>query len=99
LTKPSAVTPYDDHGMRKSSVARAVLFSSRPPTVMMNGSFAGAPIGTGPFGSPAFPDEATTTMPLSHSFSTALSSGLNAIEEAVVEPSDMLTTRMLYWLL
>ncbi len=89
--------PYDDHGARVSSAGVTVPAWSVPPTVITNGSLAGAPIGDGvPSALPLLPAAATTTTPFSQSCSTALSSGSLRKLVAWLPAIDMLATRMLY---
>ena len=71
---------------------------SSAPTVITNGSFAGAYDSDTGAPVPWLPAAATTTMPSSHSRSTALSSvsARMLVSEAVA--SEKFTTRMLYCL-
>ena len=94
--KPSAVGPYADHDARVSSLRPIVPSVSSAPTVMMNGSFPGAAIFTGPDDEPLLPTAATTTTPLIQSSSTALSSGSNRKLDSLEPASEKFATRMLY---
>src|SRR4026208_1851978 len=98
--KPSSVRPYADHGAVVSSSRESVPFRSAAPTVITNGSLPGekgTPLGVLPV--PQLPAAATTTTPLNHSFSTALSSGSRKKLVFSDEWSEKLATRMLYRLL
>src|SRR5438309_6001844 len=92
LANPSAVYPYDDHGGLKSSARETVSLISTAPTVMTNGSLPGEyTIACGPL----FPDDVTTTMPLSHNRRTAASSGSANAGAGEALDSEKLATLML----
>jgi hypothetical protein len=66
--------PRLDHEVSVSSVVAFVPRSSTAPTVITNGSLAGAK-STASAASPWLPAAATTTTPRAHTASTAASSG------------------------
>src|ERR1700754_3566500 len=72
LTKPSCVRPALDQYAREPLPLLPV--SSEPPTLITNGSLPGAYL-TASLSLPRLPEAATTTMPFSHAYSTAASSG------------------------
>src|SRR5918998_4226850 len=98
LRTPSCVRPRLDHGASASSRRSMVFLSSRAPTVMTHGSFAGANV-TPSFVSASLPAAATTVIPLFQACSTAASSGSVVYDSAAADESDRLMTRMLYALL
>src|SRR5215212_9200026 len=95
LRTPSWVRPWLDQGARMSSRRVKVPRSSRAPTVMTHGSFAGEYV-TPSFVSASFPAAATTVIPLFQACSTAASSGSVVYDSAAADDSDRLMTRMLY---
>src|SRR5215207_8009586 len=95
LRTPSCVRPWLDHGASASSRRVIVPLSSRAPTVMAHGSFAGENV-TPSFVSASLPAAATTAIPLFQACSTAASSGSVVYDSAAADDSDRLMTRMLY---
>src|SRR5438105_1269539 len=95
--KPSIVVPYADQSGTVSSLGSEVMCWSSAPTVITNGSLAGAyDSETGPLALPWLPAAATTTMPSSHSRSTALSSASARMLVWEAVASEKFATRMLY---
>ena len=98
LCTPSCVRPWLDHGASDVVETEKVPLSSRAPTVMTQGSFAGENV-TPSLVCASLPAAATTMMPLFQACSTAASSGSVVYDSAAAEDSDRLMTRMSYWAL
>src|SRR5215212_8555479 len=94
LRTPSCVRPRLDQGASASSRRVIVPLSSRAPTVMTQGSFAGENV-TPSLVCASLPAAATTVIPLFQACSTAASSGSVAYDSAAADDSDRLITRML----
>src|SRR3954470_13150948 len=92
LARPSCVVPTLDQSAREPWPLLPV--SSMPPTEITYGSLAGAYC-TASAAVPRLPAAATTTMPFSHAYSTAASSGSVLYDCGVSVLSDRLSTRML----